>query len=71
LLAAQIAFGTVNDVAGLSTHPQLRRVAIDSDHGTVRMPAHPLRATGWPVYGTVPHIGQDTDAIRAEFGEQQ
>jgi itaconate CoA-transferase len=69
LLEAQIAFGTANDVAGLSSHPQLRRVAIDSDHGTLRMPAHPLRASGWPVYGPVPGVGQHTDAIRAEFGE--
>jgi crotonobetainyl-CoA:carnitine CoA-transferase CaiB-like acyl-CoA transferase len=68
LLKAQIAFGTANDVAGLSAHPQLRRVAVDTDHGSVRMPAHPLRASGWPVYGAVPGVGQHTDAIRAEFG---
>jgi itaconate CoA-transferase len=71
LLQAQIAFGAVNDVAGLSTHPQLRRVEIVSEHGAVLMPAHPLRAEGWPVYGTVPQIGQHTAAIRAEFGERQ
>ena len=71
LLQAQIAFGAVNDVAGLSTHPQLRRVEIVSEHGTVRVPAHPLRAEGWPVYGTVPQIGQHTAAIRAEFGERE
>lgn len=69
LLAAQIAFGTANDVAGLSVHPQLRRVEIAGDHGVVRMPAHPLRASAWPVYGAVPAIGQHTEAIRSEFGE--
>jgi crotonobetainyl-CoA:carnitine CoA-transferase CaiB-like acyl-CoA transferase len=68
LLAAQIAFGTANDVAGLSAHPQLRRIEVGSDHGMVRMPAHPLRASAWPVYGTVPEIGQHTQAIRHEFG---
>jgi itaconate CoA-transferase len=68
LLAAQIAFGTANDVAGLSAHPQLRRIEVGSEHGVVGMPAHPLRASGWPVYGTVPAIGQHTEAIRREFG---
>ncbi len=69
LVRAQIAFGTLNDVAGLSAHPQLRRVAIDSEFGTVRLPAHPLRASAWPVYGDVPAIGEHSDRIRAEFGE--
>ncbi|HEY6598676.1 MAG TPA: CaiB/BaiF CoA-transferase family protein, partial [Pseudomonadales bacterium] len=69
LVRAQIAFGTLNDVAGLSAHPQLRRVVIDSEFGTVRFPAHPLRASGWPVYGDVPAIGEHSDRIRAEFGE--
>ncbi len=69
LTRAQIAFGTLNDVAGLSAHPQLRRVTIGSEHGGVRMPAHPLRASTWPVYGDVPAIGEHSDRIRAEFGE--
>ena len=69
LLEARIAFGTAHDVAGLSAHPQLRRIEVDTDHGTVRMPAHPVRASGWPVYGNVPEIGQHTDRIRIEFGE--
>ncbi len=69
LLDAQIAFGTVNDVAGLSAHPQLRRVRIDGDHGPIQMPAHPLRASNWPTYGSIPELGQHTDGIRIEFGD--
>jgi crotonobetainyl-CoA:carnitine CoA-transferase CaiB-like acyl-CoA transferase len=68
LLAAQIAFGTANDVAELSVHPQLRRIEIGSEHGVVSMPAHPLLASAWPVYGRVPAIGEHTEAIRREFG---
>ena len=55
-------FGTANDVAGLSAHPQLRRVKSTASTDAVRMPAHPMRASGWPVYGTMPAIGQHTDS---------
>ncbi len=68
LLDAQIAFGTVNDVAGLSSHPQLRRTQVNSDHGPVSMPAHPMRASDWPVYGAIPDIGEHSQGIRFEFG---
>jgi len=68
LLDAQIAFGTLNDVAGLSTHPQLRRVSIDNDGVEVVLPAHPLRGCDWPRYGAVPGLGEHSAAIRAEFG---
>ena len=69
LASAQIAFGTLNDVAGLAAHPQLRRIGIGAEHGPVRLPAHPLRAATWPVYGDVPALGQHSQRIRAEFGE--
>jgi crotonobetainyl-CoA:carnitine CoA-transferase CaiB-like acyl-CoA transferase len=71
LADAQIAFGTLNDVAGLSVHPQLRLVAIDAGGVEVAMPAHPLRGCDWPRYGAVPSIGEHSDAIRAEFGERR
>ncbi len=67
LLSAQIAFGHVNDVAGLSRHAALRRVDVVGGAAAVRMPAHPVRAAGWPVYGSVPGIGQHSDSIRHEF----
>ena len=66
---AQIAFGTVNDVGGLSSHPQLRRVSIDNGGVAVSLPAHPLRGCDWPRYGPVPAIGEHSAAIRAEFGD--
>ena len=68
LLDAQIAFGTVNDVAGLSAHPQLRRIQVDGEHGPIQMPAHPMRALDRPSYGSIPHLGEHSREIRAEFG---
>jgi len=42
LKAAGIAFGYMNEVSGLSRHPQLRRVAIDTPSGPVGIPAPPV-----------------------------
>ena len=69
LLNAQIAFGSVNGVAELSAHPQLRRVALGGEYGAVSVPAHPVRASNWPVYGDIPALGQHSENIRIEFGD--
>ena len=39
LTAADIAVAQVNDMAGLSAHPHLRRITVDTPGGPVRMPA--------------------------------
>lgn len=67
LRAARIAYGSVNDVAGLSRHPQLRRVEVEHDLGLVRLPAPPVR-TDWERIGRVPSLDEHGEAIRAEFG---
>jgi itaconate CoA-transferase len=68
LLKAGIAFGRVNDVAGLSRHPDLRRVEIDTPTGPVAMPAPPARFAGEDaVLGSVPAVGEHNDKVRAEF----
>lgn len=36
---ASIAFARVNDMSGLSTHPHLRRITVDTPNGPVSMPA--------------------------------
>ncbi len=72
LTEARIAFGMVNDVAGLSSHPQLRRVSTDHELGTVDLPASPVRSdwgSGPDSNPTaVPALDQHGLAIRAEFG---
>ncbi len=58
----------VNEVAGLSDHPQLRRVTVGAPSGPVELVAPPQRVTGEAVsLGSVPAPGEHTDAIRKEF----
>lgn len=67
--AAGIAFGAVNDVAGLSRHAQLRRVTADTPSGPVSLPARPAVVAGAAATRpAVPALGAATAAIRAEFG---
>jgi crotonobetainyl-CoA:carnitine CoA-transferase CaiB-like acyl-CoA transferase len=68
LAAAGTAYASLNDVADLSRHPQLRRVEAASPTGPVALPAPPVRWAGMvATAGAVPAIGGDSDAIRAEF----
>lgn len=67
---AGIAFGEVNDPLGLSVHPALRRVEVESPTGPVSMAAPPATIDGAArALGPVPAIGEQTDAIREEFAE--
>ena len=67
---AGVAFASVNSVADLSVHTQLRRTTANAPEGPVALPA-------WPAIGTddnnadcdVPHLGQHNDRIRTEFSE--
>lgn len=67
--AARIAYGAVNDCAGLSRHPQLRRVAVETPEGETTLPAPPGRDPAAPPLGPVPRIDAHGPAIRAEFSE--
>ncbi len=68
LRAAGIAFGAVNDIAGLSRHPALRRVEVESATGPVAMAAPPARIDGEDrELGPIPAIGEHSEAIREEF----
>ncbi len=66
LAAAGTAWGMVNGVDGLSRHPQLRRMTVDTPSGPVDMPLPPARGTDFTP-GPVPEAGQHTDAVRREF----
>ncbi len=58
LLQAGIALASVNDMAGLSSHPHLRRIRIDTPNGPVAMPAPAARFIGEAerAYGPVPPL---------------
>lgn len=61
LLKSDIALAMVNDMAGLSTHPHLRRITVETPTGPVSLPAPAPRVAGTPrAYGSVPALGSGT-----------
>ena len=71
LTDSRMAFGTVNDVAGLSSHAQLNRITVTHDGGTVELPA-PATTADWDQATTetspsLPTLNQHGPQIRAEF----
>lgn len=59
LTAADTAFASVNDMAGLSAHPHLRRITVESEGGPVSFPAPAMIIAGETrQYGAVPRIGE-------------
>jgi itaconate CoA-transferase len=71
LKKAEIAYGTLNDLQGLSTHSELRRAKISNPDIEIRIPAPPAICDKKPLemLGRVPELNQHGEAIRAEFGE--
>jgi formyl-CoA transferase len=67
LLAADIAFARVNDIARLARHPHLRRVVVGTSSGQVSYPAPAVRRESERSYGPVPAPGEHGERIRAEF----
>ena len=68
MAAAGTAYASLNDVADLSRHAQLRRVQAESPSGGVALPAPPVRWAGVDATARpIPGLGADSDAIRAEF----
>ena len=58
LAAADIAFAEVNTMDGLSTHPHLRRIEVDSPNGVVSYPAPAAMIVGDKrTYGAIPSVG--------------
>jgi itaconate CoA-transferase len=65
---ADIAFAEVNTMDGLSTHPHLRRVHVESPNGVVSYPAPAMMIVGETrKYGAIPNIGSHSvdDALAA------
>lgn len=64
----RIAFGELNDVAGLSAHPALKRVEVATPTGNARLVAPPARLSdGAHTLAPVPAVGEHSEMIRAEF----
>jgi crotonobetainyl-CoA:carnitine CoA-transferase CaiB-like acyl-CoA transferase len=68
LLEADIAFGRLNDVAGLASHPQLRRLPVETPQGTIEVVAPPVSRPGEETrLRPVPALGEHSELIREEF----
>jgi crotonobetainyl-CoA:carnitine CoA-transferase CaiB-like acyl-CoA transferase len=68
LSQAGIAYGRLNDMAGLSAHPQLRRVRVDTPAGDVSVVAvAAIRSDQAEIQRKVPSVGEHSEAIRNEF----
>lgn len=67
LQQAEIAYGRLNDMAGLSIHPQLRRVTIDTPSGEAEVVAFAVSGSDTGDMKQVPAIGEHSDLIREEF----
>lgn len=68
LQRANLAYASVNDVTGLSAHPQLRRTTIGTEHGHANLVAPPVQFRGDPrTLGHAPAVDEHGAAIRAEF----
>ncbi|MDD9991243.1 MAG: CaiB/BaiF CoA-transferase family protein [Rhodospirillales bacterium] len=70
---AGIAFGRLNDIPDLSAHPQLRRAGVETPAGTVEIVAPPARhendgENADRPLRPVPALGEQSKAIRGEFG---
>ena len=70
LRQAAIAFGEVNEVAGLSAHSALRRTEIETPTGPASIVAPPARINGEEAQlRPVPALGEHSEQIRREFTE--
>lgn len=57
ILRADVAFAQVNDMEGLSSHPHLRRITVDTPNGPVSFPAPGVIVVGEErSYGGVPAL---------------
>lgn len=68
LKTAGIAFGLLNSVDGLISHPQLRTVTYDTPEGVVSViaPAAETDEIEAP-FGKVPSVGEHTERLKEEF----
>jgi len=68
LSQAGIAYGRLNDIAGLSRHPQLRRTTVNTPGGKAEVVAvSAMRSDDAEVLRKVPAIGEHSKMIRDEF----
>jgi len=65
----KLAWARVSTVADLAAHPALRRMQIETPGGTAQLVSSPIRQQIKD--NTVPELGAQSNAIRAEFSQQR
>ena len=71
LRTARTAYGFVNEVADLATHPALIRTEVGTPNGPASIVAPPGLIDGQVRrLGPVPDIGEHSSRIRAEFAPE-
>lgn len=71
LAKADVAFASVNDMAGLADHPHLRRITVETEAGPVSYPAPAPVFVGKPrSYRSVPALGENTLAALLQAGRR-
>ncbi|MEP3246621.1 MAG: CaiB/BaiF CoA-transferase family protein [Sneathiella sp.] len=67
---ARIAFGSLNSVEDLTSHPQLERSEVQSPGGPINLIASPIQYAGQKdKFGAIPALGEHNDSLRHEFDE--
>ncbi|MGB0504677.1 MAG: CaiB/BaiF CoA transferase family protein [Pikeienuella sp.] len=65
---ARIAYGQINDMAGLSNHRHLRRRSVTHELGQARLPETAVEAD-WTGTAPAPALNEHGDQIRREFSQ--
>ncbi len=69
LSVGKIAYGSVNSIADLAEHEQLRRTQVDTPSGIIDLVAPPVITVGETVsLGAVPKLGQHTELVKQQYG---
>lgn len=68
LKKGNIAYGSVNSILDLASHPQLRHASVALPDGEAQIVAAPVKSTEGPAsFGAVPSLGEHSDEITKEF----
>ena len=72
LQRARVAYGRLSDLDDLLAHPQKRLIRVETENGPVELLSPGAVVSGQAErYGAVPGIGEQSEALRREFGARR
>ena len=67
-----MAYGRLSDLDDLLAHPQKRLIRVETENGPVELLSPGAVVSGQAErYGAVPGIGEQSEALRREFGARR